>query len=904
MPTPNTSPPLLETKFNPATSAATVVERQCLRIPTALRDGRAKAAAISAPAGYGKSTVIAAWRQQFMGSGVRVAWLNLDENDNDPARFMRYLRGALQRGDILAEQAESPSTLHQDATLLTLEHLAVDLGALDCRACLFLDDIHLIDNDDVRNTVQWLGHYAPENFQLVLSGRNIADISLSRLRVRRRLVEIDCHALKFQENEVAPFFHSRGIAELGPTEISLLLQRTEGWPAGLELAAIMLENASDRAELVKAFAGNEQNLMDYLGEVFLDTLTPETRSFLFAIAQFRRINGPLAELVTGTENGQQQLESLYRGNFFLSRLDNHGEWFRFHQLIRDFLCQRGQRDEPERCRSALLRGARYYADQGHFYEAIQCAIRAQAWDTASRYLADNAESLTLGQGYLQSLISWMEKLPTEWADRYPSIRVNYALALTFFGRHREAWSHIRRLEELHKQLLAVAHPDHEQARELDCSIGVLRSFYYALTDQREETLTESERWLKAWPDAPEDQRRGISNAYTFALKSCGRLDEALEMSNQVQSWVPSNSVGIYPYSWFFVLRCYLFLKRGDYVAAQSTAETGLNTIRRIAGRGGWLNSGNLLAILAMVHYEFGNLDLAAECLEQSTSEDDEYNQADAIIIRYLTQARLHRARNDTEQGLQTLRHGRAISDRLALVRPAMALAAEEITWLARDGKLTEAQQLAQPLGLAHIPSDGQNDLMSQKCLHTASRCHMADRPTDAALALQLGIAHCREAGLNHRLAEFLVLKALAWNTAGEEARAIKALTDAVVLCAQLGYERVIRDEGPAIQALLQKLPIDKSEGAATALLQRLRRDNSAPNNGATASANSALIEPLTKRELQILGRLQSDLSNREIAEAIFVSEGTLKWHLHNIYGKLGVRTRTGALSRAVELDLV
>lgn len=896
--------PLLESKFNPAISAAQLIERARLDVPETFLEAKATVAGISAPAGYGKSTILATWQKTLVEHGIRTAWLSLDENDNDPARFMRYLGGALSRALEAESKSWSPDLNSEDQRLITLERLAAQLATLDVRVCLFLDDIHVLENKSVLDTVHWLAHYAPEQLQLVLAGRSLAALPLSRLRVRRKLVELSENELKFTADEARAFFASRDIADLSDANLHMLMVRTEGWPAGLELAGILLENASNPRSLIEEFTGNEQNVMEYLGEVLLEQLDQDTRAFLFATAQFRRINADLAQQVTGLVNAQQRLDELHRGNFFLSRMDGEGRWFRYHQLIRDFLCERGQQDDPQQARDTLIRGAHHFYSQDLHYEAIQCAMRAEAWDIAGAWLAQHVEDLVLRRGYLQSIMDWMQRLPQEWADRYPTIRINYAFALTFFGRHQETEAQIQQLEALRDRLAQADDPKHAVIDELDCAIVGQRSYLYALMDDREGALRESRNWLERWPDAPADQRGGISNVLTFAYKCFGELDTAMAVSNDVMRWVPTKTEGYYVFSWFYCIRCYLLLKRGEFHAARQTAIEALETLERRAGRADWLNSSYLHGVLAMVYYEFGEMPKAEAHLEMGLSEDDNYIQADHHIVRYLTQARFQRWRGDTRQGLAILQQGRAISERLNLPRPAMSLVAEEITWYARDGQLDKARELTARYHLDVMPEGANIDLRVEKSYRTVARCQLQESPEEIANMLATGIEHCVAKGLPHRQLELMMLQAMALQQAGDVDRAVQVVTEALMVAAPRGYYRVFRDEGEPIAALLARVKLNDQQQAAAALLKRLQDDTAQKERARSPDGNTGLVEPLTQRELQILGRLQSDLSNREIAEAIFVSEGTLKWHLHNIYGKLGVRTRSGALATAKDLGLV
>lgn len=900
--------PILETKLCPASGAADIIDRPQLRAPEPFVQGMVRVVTITAPAGYGKSTLMADWFSMLKQQGINVSWLNIDDDDNDPTRFTRYLTAALIRAG-LQVQASGLFTGDDGAfardTRSTLESLAAELAAADHRIVLFIDDLHFVNNAEVLKVLQWLTQYAPPQLQFVLGSRTESMLPLSRLRVRRALLEIGTDQLKFSDAEVATFVHARLGAGLTDTSIRQLNTRTEGWPAGLELATLILDGSADPNQLVADFAGNDASVMEYLGEVLLEHLDVETRQFIFAIAQFNRVDAELVVAATGEAHAAQKLDELHSRNLFFKRMDQSGRWFRFHHLVGQYFREQGLRQHPEYCRDALIRGACHLYERDLLIEAIHYAIRAQAWEYASQWMDAEVETLVFRRGYLHTIMEWMGQLPDEWAKQHPQIRLNYIFALIFFARPQEVEVQLQilrnQLAELHQT--PTANP--VLVETLEREIGKHECHLAGIRDDKDAMLQNCVQWLERWPNDSEEGIGTVLNVYAFALKTWSKLDQALEVVEDAKTRLAATQ-SHYPLAWSYAIEGFILLKRGDFEAAHHTA---IELIAHMQAHmpGLYQHEGIGHAILAFVEYEWGNIAKAQSHLDAVPENEDDYLQADYLIIQHLAQARVYHANGGTESGYACLKMGQERARRTGLHRAELTLATEEISWLCRDNRFELAHARAKQLDLDQKPCDEHDfSLRAEKSYRVASRLHLSDEPQRAADCLKSAIDHSRELKLRHRQAQLLLLQAQAYSLARNEPDAMQALQEALMLGAQHQYFRIFVDEGELITKLIAKIQLTPEQKAAAPLLSNIRNATSSKpkTERSRSQSQDTLLEELTQRESQILKRLQSGLSNREIAEAIFVSEGTLKWHLHNIYGKLAVKNRSGALARAQELGLI
>jgi LuxR family maltose regulon positive regulatory protein len=895
---------IVEGKLYPATGTRRPLPRPRLDSLSDVLDGGYPVVLVVAPAGYGKSTLMAQWHVQLLESGVPSAWLSLDPDDDDKVRFMRHLIAALHKADasigqvvganLSADFPSGPKTL--------LEALAYDLARLEQRVVLFLDDLHFVQSPEVLEILEWLVNYAPRTLQQVIGSREKPPLRLSGLRVRRQLFELDMQQLRFDPQEAEQFYRKRLGQDLPKVDLERLLTKTEGWPAALELVALALSGPMNRGEFIEHFAGTDTSLVEYLGEVLLSRLDERTRTFVFRISMFDRMSGSLAQAL-GEADAEERLQGLRLQNLFLIPLDRSATWVRFHHLVGEFFRERYRRTAPAQARECLQRGARWLHAGGCVEEAVNCMIRAQDWEQATRWVAENVEELVFRRGYHQTILRWMNALPEADIDRYPVIRTQYAFALAFYPRHWEYEAQIHRLQQLVQSQEAQPQGDSRAISEVRCAVELLAAMSAGLRDEGKRGGELAAAWLARWPDESLRRKGVMGNVLAFGYNAAGQVSRALEVIAETRRWL-EQSEGYYALAWTGYLEGLLRLKRGDYLEARLACSSGLELVEReLLGHPG--QRCMLHALLGAIAYEFDEIAAAVEHVERAMASISECSHADAVIVAFLTQARLQRLRGDDSSALAILREGQDLGQRRNLPRVTFSLAAEECADLARAERYEEARVVAARFDFNELPTPGgTSGLASDKALRAASRYLLRQSPKQVIEALNGAIESSQQRGLAHRSVELLLVRALAHKQDGEIQSALTDLHHALTLAAPRQYLRVFLDEGPELGSLVDALDLERLGSSPAAPLAR-RLQQAAGKPGSQGRSNgSGLGDALTRREVSILKRLESGLSNKEIAEAIFVSEGTLKWHLHNVYSKLNVKNRSGAMARARTLGIV
>jgi LuxR family transcriptional regulator, maltose regulon positive regulatory protein len=895
---------IIQGKLFPATGTRKPLPRPRLDESSNVLDGTFPVVVLADPAGYGKSTLMARWHARLLERGLSCAWLSLDEDDNDAARFLRHLIAALQMASVHIGNAvaENLITDFANGSRSVLEAIAGDLAQLRNRIVLFLDDLQLAEGREVRVILDWLINYAPPMLQFVLGSRQNPGLRLSGLRVRCRLLELGAEHLQFDAAETAQFYKSRLGRDLPAQELQTLLDKTEGWPAALELAALILVGSSEPKAFIQHFAGTDTSVVDYLCDMVLSQMDDGTRDIVFRISMFDRVCAPLVRAVTDANDAEQAFLNLRTRNLFLIPLDRSREWVRFHHLVGEFFRETYRRTAPEQAKECLVRGARWLHAKGLVEEAVNYMIRATEWEQATRWVAESVEELVFRRGYHQTILRWMNALPEDSVDRYPGIRVQYAFALSFYPRYQEYEAQIYRLQQLLRNLEAQTHHDAHGIDELRCAVEMQAGMSAGLRDDGMRGGDLAAEWLVRWPDASLTRRGVMGNVLSFGHKTRGHIDEGLNVIAETRRWL-EQSEGYYALSWTAYLEAVLHLKQGNYFEARLACTRGLELIERKLHRHPGQTS-LLHALLASISYEFDEIEQALVHLELVLGGVNELPHADALIVAYLTQARIQNLRHDASGAQAMLKEGQELGERRGWRRVTLSLAAEECRSLARAGHYEEARVVATRFGFHELPARSDAPpLTCDKALRAASRYLLKLSPRVLVEALDVAIENSRQRELAHRSVELLVLRALSQKEDGDTASALADLRRALTIAAPRNYIRVFLDEGRELGVLIDRLDMEQLRGSEAApLARRLQRTLCVPE--VPVGAPIGMGEELTRRELSILKRLESDLTNKEIAEAIFVSEGTLKWHLHNVYGKLNVKNRPGAMARARALGIL
>jgi ATP/maltotriose-dependent transcriptional regulator MalT len=744
----------------------------------------------------------------------------------------------------------------------------------------------VINDGDAARALEWLLRYAGTHLRFVVGSRQAPGGPQAELRLRGQLLEIDQRDLAFDDDEARRFCASRLAHALEPAAFARLLEKTEGWPAAMELLTLALNDAPDAGRLIADFATSERGVLEYLGDAVFGRLPLAQRMLAHELGQFDRFCVDLATAALGHRAPDVQLADLQRRHLFMIPLDRQGRWFRFHHLVCEYLRRQDPRDAAA-IDASLVAGGHWLFDNGMVDDAFDCAVRARQWDLACRWLQHAAEDSAQRLGDGANLLRWIPAIPGDVLDRYPLIRLSHVFSMSFslaFRQNAEDFEReMARLEMLAQQLSEDPVADRAVVNELLCALPVQRIMWEGLHDNASALRERAEAWLAAWPDARARYRADMCNVAAFACKTTGDLEAGLDYCRRGEA-LQERDHSQFGVAWSKTIRALLLLKRGDFQAALRAAEAGLAHIREQL-HGHPEQFAYYQGVRAAVLYEFDDVAGASETLEMIPDALDARGVADFVLLTHLTRARLQFREGRPDAGLAVLQLGRKLGLRRGLPRVSVTLAGEECVWLCRLGRYGAALELAraQDFDRTLHPQYG---MTADKAARVAPRLLMAEQPEMAIAQLGPPLVRATEKGFHHRRVELLILHAAALQRAGRAAEAVQSWCLAVGVGERFGYRRVFLDDMDIVTSLNHAARGHEGFRPPAWL------------KPAPVRAAAHGDEALTRKERRILGFLDSGASNREIADSLFVSEGTLKWHLHNIYRKLGCRNRSGAIAAA------
>lgn len=912
---------LVESRLAPPQLSAVLLARPGLS--ALLHTGLGKRLlSVTAPAGYGKTTALAQFVAQAGQLGVMAAWLSLEEEDNDPLIFFRYLAAALHHADarlgrsVLAQTAGG-SLASTDAIVASL---LSDLGGVDGRLLLVLDDFHVLRHEGLHRQVEWLVAHLPPNIGVAIASRTRLPLSLSSWRVRNQLLELDAAHFGLGFDEAADFVGLVSGAPLDRAQVETLHSRTEGWIAGLQLASLALRESGDRGAFLRDFSGTDRDITDYLGEHVLDSLQPGLRDFLLDTAGLERFSAELCDEVLSRSDSRAMLAEVQARNLFLSGLDRSRTWFRYHHLFADYLRGRSRERPAEGNRIISLRASAWFQRHGLLREAIRYAFDGQDLERAADLVAAFSAELVQHRGEHATLLGWLARLPQQLVHARPKIRVGHAWSLVLTRRYPEAEYELRALEH------ACQDSGDDELRSM---VDMIRCVYWAHVGEPLQAKASSELWLKSWPRADAFCTGVVANVLASGCCVTDAFDEG-EQALAIARRSFGETQADYGLAWVAALGVMLAMRRGDYHEAMARARSGMAVVERSLGLASY--AGSMLALLAAeVCYEQDDLAAAQAFLDVGLPYIDDHGLIEMTTAGYLTRARLLRLRGEMAQADGCLLEGESLGHRLKLPRLALMLSAERCALRLQAGSIEEAQKLARSYGLLGYGAGMQvqaapNEEDSVHLVQLRLRMAAAEPGGGAAVSGALNDALRRALRDHHRaqVARLQVLKAVNQQRAQEGAQALRTLDEALDHAACCGLLRSVVDGDPVVLDMIEAIRANRGERhvegrgqAPDAYLERLlsaggRRLQPSLSGAPGAGAESAqaersgerLTERLTERELRILRLLKSGLGNRELAQSLFVSEATVKWHLHNIFAKLGVKNRTSALARAQQKSLL
>jgi LuxR family transcriptional regulator, maltose regulon positive regulatory protein len=895
-----TADSLVFTKLRPSQARPNLVARPQLTARLEREAGR-KLTLISAPAGFGKTTLLVEWLQGREDGDQSVAWLSLDEGDNDPVRFLSYLVAALRRivgeefGEGVLAALRSPEPPRMEAVLGAFVNELADLLG---EAGVVLDDYHVIDSEAVHGAVSFVLENLPPNVHLVISSRIDPPLHLSRLRARNQMTELDAADLSFAPEEAATFLNSVMALDLSGEAIATLEERTEGWIVGLQLAALSMRDRKDVSGFIRSFSGSHRDVLDYLAEEVLDRQPGQVREFLLETSIAEHLTGALCDSLTGREDGQEMLERLERENLFVIALDDERRWYRYHHLFVDFLHGRLMRERPQSTGELHLRASGWYEGNGHLAEAIGHALSAPDHDLAARLIEEGVEgAVERGEG--STALRWLEALPTEAKRLRPRLFVEHAVALVITGRPDDA-------EPLLREAERVAEVDGEDGRFLLGFASTVRSWRARLRGDAPEAVELARRALSLLPAGEVHVRNYAAVRLGDALRTVGDLAAADE------AYAEAAEIGRAAHHTYgrlagMVMHARVLSEQGRLREAD---EAFRRALRLLTERGFELSPAAGIVHIGMgaLRYERDDLDGAERELERGMELAERTGDVSTLVWAYVTLSRNKRARGDEGGALERARQAESVArDSGADLQIAIALA-----WMTRlllgRGDITEAVAFEQERAAnADDASDAArvvDRLTSARLLHAQGRRRKA-----LPLLEELG-KMADAAGRTGDLMEILGLQALALWAGSKKERAVSTLAGALALAAPEGYVRTFVDEGQPMAEILSEVLEAQQRGQPDSpprvpahyirkLLAALERDAAG-----TRLPAKRLPEPLSGRELEVLQLVAAGKSNHRIATELFVSVGTVKTHLHNLYRKLDARSRTQAVARGRELNQI
>jgi LuxR family maltose regulon positive regulatory protein len=851
---------------------------------------------VSAPAGYGKTTLVSSWLRE---TGIPSAWLSLDESDNDPVRFLQYLLTALQeivpgvRLDLLdLVEGIKPASLQALMNILINE-----IAKNDRKFVLVLDDFHLIQDQFILDIVAFLlDHIPAQQMHLVLISRTDPPLPLSRLRVRNQMIEIRADQLRFTPVEIAAFLNGVMGLNLSAEDISAMDVRTEGWIAGLQLAALSMQGCKDVHGFITAFSGSHHYIVDYLADEVLKCQDEQTRSFLLQTSILSRMCASLCNSLVDVRaidhplDGQSMLEDLEKMNLFIIPLDEERRWYRYHHLFADALNRRLEYQLPEILPDLYRRASEWYERNGLIAEAIQYALSAGDRERAAQLVEQNGCYLLMS-GEVLTLLKWMEAVE-DYYPAHPWLVIQKGWALTLAGRMEPAEQAFQTAECLVSTL--------EPTLDVNTMVGTIsagRAFWADIQGNIPEAARLAQQALELLPDT-DPMSQSMRSVATGALAKTrwmmGDLNQARQIYDQaVEIGQAANNDEMVINTNDDIAE--ILMEQGHLKQAEQLLLDNLPMTVRADGQRLPL-SAQVYFRLSKVYYEWNQLEQAAHFAHLCLEVSQQWGNVDLQAVGRVMLARTEQAQGNLEKAQALMRTADQLyrDHRLYPWNSLWIEAALNRFWLSQ-GSLERVSQHIYASGIN--PADEITYLHEFQCL-TWLRWLLACRDYDAALGLaERMLQKAKDEHRMVRVVELLILQSLAYQGQKDTSAAVSTLAQAVSLAQPEGYQRVFLDEGQLVAKLLYLVKSNQdTAGYASELLEAY-----GPVSGPAPALVQLLIEPLSAREIEVLKLIEAGLSNLEIAAKLFISIPTVKRHISNIYAKLDVKTRTQAVARGKEL---
>ncbi len=901
----------LETKLHIPYTNTPFVPRP--RLLERLHEGTSrKLTLLTAPSGFGKTALLSSWLHHVERP---TAWVSLDERDNDVVRFLTYVIAALENahvpvGDSTLTLLQSPQSPPLELILTTLLY---EIAAAPSPLTLVLDDYHVITSQEVHDVLLFLFEHLPLHMHCVVASRSDLPLPLSRWRVHGLLTEIHTEDLRFTSEETAIFLREVMGVALSNDEIGILETRTEGWVAGLQLAALSLQGRTDSTRFLQEFTGTNRYIADYLVEEVLEQLPMDVQHFLLCTAMLDRLSGPLCDAVLDDGHvrdiprvsGQSMLERVDREHLFLVPLDDERRWYRYHHLFLSFLRGRLHQLHADWIRPLHHRASMWYAKNTMQDEAIGHALAGNDWEWAVSLLEQVAPVL-LTRGELTTLLPWFEALPEEIVRVRPQCIILYTWVLVFSGHVDDA---LLRLQDAQQTLNMLA-VDENVRESVEDDVQDLQGEVDAIGAMVALTRGDITHTISLACQALEHlSERNLVTRCIAALT----LGSAYRLSGDVmaasRAFAEAATFGQATGNILVTLLAsqYMAQLQKEQGLLHKAAETYKKSLHyALEGKGRQLPAAGLLSIgLSEILFEWNELDAASSLLMNGLELGALSHATEVLLAGSLALARLKHAQGDKPGVLDALKSVEGLLPQVT--RPALLseTRARLVHLHLMQNDTASAIRWVQEYSVKS--TDELHALGSIECL-TLARVRFVQGQLDEALSV-LDWLHQRETHARslERILAILLLRVVILQARGSTSEALVVLKQALGVAEPEGYIRAFVESGMPMAHLLRRAA---AQGIFPQYIHRLLAAFGTPSGETAVSDNDQkavaqpLLELLHEREHEVLRLIALGMSNQEIAHTLVISLGTVKTHINNIFRKLDVHTRTHALARARELHLL
>jgi LuxR family maltose regulon positive regulatory protein len=903
---------VIKSKLSPPPTGTHLISRP--RVENLLRGtDQVPLALVHAPAGFGKTTLMTQWCAHLQQQGIATGWYTLDEADNDIKRFLTYAATGLEHiPSIDLDKLLGRDSLQAKSLSGLLLNLLDCVASVEIPFALFLDDFETVDNPEILDAVRQLLQVIPVNGLMVVGSRNIPDFGLGRLRAKGLLVEIGEKDLSFTQGETEHYLLQERGLELETGDVEQLQRCTEGWAAGLQLAALACDGAEDLNAYVDSFSGNFAEIADYLAEDVFSRQPVEVRDFLLNTSILERLTAPLCDVVTGRTDSHEMLDYLEKANLFISPLDNERCWYRYHKLFAEFLRSRLERGFRAKLVDLHSAASDWFLAHDQPLDAAEHALAVGDTARAATILATSGYELFVRTGQMSTVIHWVERLPWEVVAKEPKLLVAYCFALTTQNRHADVEKGIKRL--LHDvERLPPVYMD---------EVNAARALSVMFQDRVDEAHQIAEEALAVIAQPGTMAEEILSSVLGWTLVTTNRFDELTLslLSNARKNAVQMNNVrgAVYAACWEGQLE----MTQGRLEAADERYRWALARARE-AVRGYSSSASIAAAFLSETLYERDKLSEVEQLLSKHLPLLCQSGSPDVLLVGYITLARTLSLRGENSRAQRLLDEVERIGRDRGLNRIGITVNLERSCLYLQSGDLEDAEKVAH-LWLDPILWKGvKGHCMPANDPNTPeiARIRLLIHQGQEIEALELLKAKLAKARASHRFRQVLKLEclmAVALEATGKHRAALRALGEALKAGSDEGFIRTFADEGRRLSPLIHELraATDTGEemieaGVSIDYLNQIlkamgefgqRPLNPSPEIQSEESAGP--VEAPTEREIKILELLGQGLSNQAMADRLCVSESTVRYHLRNLNAKLGAKSRTQALFLARQLNLI